>query len=175
MRILPMAFYCKDPWDPVIKQVAGLTHNHKISQACCWIYVYLAQALAGGIPLDVAIEQIPSYTSVLYDDTWGDVEKIMEYPKPREEVKSTGYVVDTLDAALWALRSTDNYRDCILAAVNLGDDTDTVAAVAGGLAGIMYGFDKDYGIPWTWIQHLRYRKEIMDIYIRFLGGIANVK
>lgn len=175
MRILPMAFYCKDPWDPVIKQVAGLTHNHKISQACCWIYVYLAQALAGGIPLDLAIEQIPSYTSVLYDDTWGDVEKIMEYPKPREEVKSTGYVVDTLDAALWALRSTDNYRDCILVAVNLGDDTDTVAAVAGGLAGIMYGFDKDYGIPWTWIRHLRYREKIMDIYLRFEGAIGNVK
>lgn len=175
MRILPMAFYCNEPWDPVIKQVAGLTHNHLISHSCCRIYVYLAQALASGMPLEIALEQLPSYSAILADNAWDYVEHILDYPKPRDEVKSSGYVVDTLDAALWALRSTDNYRDCILAAVNLGDDTDTVAAVAGGLAGIMYGFDKDYGIPWTWIRHLRYREKIMDIYLRFEGGISNVK
>lgn len=50
----------------------------------------------------------------------------------RDEIKSTGYVVDTLEAALWCVLKTDSYRDCVLTAVNLGGDTDTVAAVAGG-------------------------------------------
>jgi ADP-ribosylglycohydrolase len=55
---------------------------------------------------------------------------------PEEEVRSSGYVVDTLEAAIWCLMNTDNYKDCVLKAVNLGDNTDTVAAVAGGLAGM---------------------------------------
>lgn len=56
-------------------------------------------------------------------------------------IKSSGYVVDTLEAAIWCLLNTDSYKYCVLKAVNLGEDTDTVAAVAGGLAGILYGYD----------------------------------
>ena len=175
MRILPLAFVCESPWDPEIREVAGLTHNHPISHTCCWIYVYLAQALLSGQSLELALSLLSAYVSEVDSDIRKVIKGFLKDPKPRDEVKSTGYVVDTLDAAIWALRTTDNYRDCILTAVNLGGDTDTIAAVAGGLAGIMYGFDKDDGIPWTWIQHLRYRKEIMDIYIRFLGGVSNVK
>jgi ADP-ribosylglycohydrolase len=59
----------------------------------------------------------------------------------RDEIKSTGYVVDTLEAALWCLMTTTDYKSCVLKAVNLGEDTDTVAAVAGGLAGALYGYD----------------------------------
>lgn len=58
-----------------------------------------------------------------------------------EEIKSTGYVVHSLEAALWCLLTTDSYRACVLKAVNLGDDTDTVAAIAGGLADARYGYD----------------------------------
>lgn len=175
MRILPMAFASEGPWDPAIKQVAGLTHNHPISHACCWIYVCLARGLAHGLPLNAALEDLPSYAASLYNEAGQEIQRVTDYNKTREQIKSTGYVVDTLEAAIWALATTHSYKDCILTAVNLGGDTDTIAAVAGGLAGILYGFDKDNGIPWTWIQHLRYRKEIMDIYIRFLGGIANVE
>lgn len=70
----------------------------------------------------------------------------------RDEIRSSGYVVDTLEAALWCLLRTDNYTDAILTAINLGDDTDTIAAVAGGLAGIMYGVGGDKGIPEEWIK-----------------------
>ena len=68
--------------------------------------------------------------------------------------KSTGYVVDTLEAALWCLYHTDNYRDCVITAVNLGDDTDTVAAVAGGLAGLLYGYGGKNGIPEEWVKKI---------------------
>ena len=176
MRILPMAFVRSSyPCEPTIKDVAGLTHNHSISHACCLTYVYLAQELEYGISLDVALKELSFYAADVCDQEWEEIEHVMDYRKEREQIKSTGYVVDTLEAAIWALATTHSYKECILTAVNLGGDTDTIAAVAGGLAGILYGFDKDNGIPWTWIQHLRYRKEIMDIYLRFEGAIGNVK
>ena len=72
----------------------------------------------------------------------------------------SGYVVDTLEAALWCLLNTEDYSSCILRAVNLGEDTDTVAAVAGGLAGIYYGLG---GILESWRDTLRNKEAIEDI------------
>ncbi|MCD8316495.1 MAG: ADP-ribosylglycohydrolase family protein, partial [Eggerthellaceae bacterium] len=77
---------------------------------------------------------------------------------PLEEINSSGYVVDTLEAAIWALANTKSYEDCVLAAVNMGSDTDTVGAVAGALAGIVYGFDL---IPEKWVETLR-GKDIIE-------------
>lgn len=68
---------------------------------------------------------------------------------PEDEIRSTGYVVDTLEAALWCFLNTENYKDCVLKAVNLGGDTDTIASVAGGLAGTYYGKEN---IPAEWIS-----------------------
>ena len=74
------------------------------------------------------------------------------------EIKSSGYVVDTLEAAIWCFMNTDTYKDCVLKAVNLGEDTDTVAAVAGGLAGLYYGIE---AIPQEWMNILP-KKEWID-------------
>lgn len=79
---------------------------------------------------------------------------------PESEIKSSGYVVDTLEAALWCFLNTENYRDCVLKAVNLGDDTDTVGAVAGGLAGLYYGMDH---IPKEWIEMIPKKEWIMEL------------
>jgi ADP-ribosylglycohydrolase len=76
---------------------------------------------------------------------------------PENEIKSSGYVVDTLEAALWCLLTTDGYEECVLRAVNLGGDTDTVAAVAGGLAGALYGYE---AIPEKWRKTLIKREYI---------------
>ncbi len=81
----------------------------------------------------------------------------------REEIRSSGYVVDTLEAALWCVLKTDSYRDCVLTAVNLGEDTDTVAAVAGGLAGIAYGCGGANGIPDEWIAQVPRREWIQAL------------
>ncbi len=65
---------------------------------------------------------------------------------PEHFIKSSGYVVDTLEAALWCLLNASSYKECVLKAVNLGEDTDTVAAVAGGLAAfimVMKAFPKN--------------------------------
>ena len=77
--------------------------------------------------------------------------------RPADDVRSGGYVRDTLDAALWCLANTSSYAECALAAVNLGDDADTTAAVAGALAGIVYGVK---GIPPEWLSRLRGREVI---------------
>jgi len=70
---------------------------------------------------------------------------------PEAEIKSDGYVVSSLEAAIWCLLNTASYKDCVLRAVNLGEDTDTVAAIAGGLAGALYGYDE---IPLAWRKKL---------------------
>ena len=84
----------------------------------------------------------------------------------RSEIRSGGYVVDTLEAALWCLLNTDNYADCVLEAVNLGRDTDTTAAVAGGLAGLAYGYD---AIPKAWLEKLK-GQTIIDACCDSLSG-----
>lgn len=70
---------------------------------------------------------------------------------PREQVRSGGFVLDTLGAALWCALHTESYKDCVLAAVNLGDDSDTTACVAGAIAGAIYGYED---IPSEWISTL---------------------
>ena len=81
-----------------------------------------------------------------------------------DSIASSGYVVATLEAALWCFLNTDNYRDCVLKAVNLGKDTDTVAAVAGSFAGITYGME---GMPQHWIDQLARLDWILDMCRRF--------
>ena len=93
----------------------------------------------------------------------------------RDEIKSTGYVVDTLEAALWCNLNSSSFRECILLAVNLGDDTDTVAAVAGGLAGIIYGVGGERGIPEEWINQLAKKEWIADLCGKFEKSLGKEK
>lgn len=86
---------------------------------------------------------------------------------PKNEIKSSGYVVDTLEAAFWSFLNTDSYKDCVLKAVNLGYDTDTVACVAGSIAGLYYG-----EIPEEWINAIRNRKLIDKIIKAFTEAIG---
>lgn len=75
-------------------------------------------------------------------------------------IQSTGYVVYTLEAALWSFIHNDNYKDTILSAVNLGSDTDTIAALTGALAGLYYGYDS---IPKEWLNTLVQRDYIENL------------
>lgn len=76
---------------------------------------------------------------------------------PEDEIETSGYVVHTLEAALWCLLHTNSYKECTLKAVNLGRDTDTTACVAGALAGIAYGYES---IPAEWIEKLQAKDTI---------------
>ena len=76
-----------------------------------------------------------------------------------DTIKSSGYVIDTLEASIWCLLTTSNYKEAVLKAVNLGNDTDTTAAITGGLASLIYGVD---AIPTEWINVLARKEEIID-------------
>lgn len=79
--------------------------------------------------------------------------------KQPPEIRGTGYVVHSLEAALWAFYQTDNFRDGALLAVNLGDDADTTGAIYGQIAGAGYGIE---GIPAEWREHLAMRDLLED-------------
>lgn len=134
MRILPLAFF--DVSDEEIEQVSALTHANEISKYYCVEYVKIAKQIINGKTLFEIL---------------GEAEAYRRATVQRSSVSSSGYVIDTFDAAIWCLLNTSSYKDCVLTAVNLGDDTDTVAAVAGGLAGLYYGAEK---IPKKWIEKI---------------------
>ena len=83
---------------------------------------------------------------------------ISEYSE--NEIDSSGYVVSTLEAALWCLLTSNSYEETVLKAVNLGYDTDTTAAVAGGLAGIYYGYES---IPKEWVDQIARKDDVKDL------------
>lgn len=144
MRMAPCAFYHLT--DTEIEQVSAITHAHEISMTACVQYVRILEGLVNHVPPHKAITD----SGFPFDPTI-----------PRTEVESDGFVLHTLNAALWCLSNTDNYQDCVLTAVNLGEDTDTTASVAGALAGAVYGFES---IPQEWVGKLRGR-ELLDMYV----------
>ena len=166
MRILPLAFTDCDY--ETVNAVSSLTHAHEISKAACRVYVYIARQLLQGKTLEEiyncfgmkqsTFERLPILKGLT-----------------RDEIKSTGYVVDTLEAALWCNLNSNSYRECILMAVNLGDDTDTVAAVAGGLAGIIYGVGGEQGIPEEWINQLARKEWIEELCGKFEKSLGKEK
>jgi ADP-ribosylglycohydrolase len=145
MRILPLAFV--NCGMSVVVDVSALTHGHYISRVACGIYCNIAQHLIKGETKHEAVTNAPYYT---LPAEFSRLSRIGELS--RDEIKSTGYVMDTLEAALWCFLTTESYKDCVLTAVNLGEDTDTIAAIAGGLAGIYYGTGGEKGIPEDWIE-----------------------
>jgi ADP-ribosyl-[dinitrogen reductase] hydrolase len=170
MRILPLLFAIKDK--PVqqryewTKKVSGITHAHVRSVISCFYYLEFAQQLLDGKDkfaiytdlktsisahlksLDINLAEITLFDRLLDGD-------IFEFKQT--EIASSGYVLHTLEASIWCLLTTDNYSDAVLKAVNLGDDTDTTAAVTGGLAGILYGLEN---IPADWKNGLARHDDI---------------
>lgn len=142
MRILPLAF--TDATRSEVREVSAITHANPVCTEACVEMVRLARLLICGASPRLVVSS-SDYSHVLDMD--------------RDEVRSGGYVLDTMEAALWCLVNTDSYSECVLEAVNLGDDTDTTACVAGGLAGIVYG---SWSIPDEWYEALRFRRRIAD-------------
>lgn len=161
MRILPVAMLPDSTYKQVdILSVAHLTHAHFISDFACLVYTAIVENLMNGMKKEEAV-----FAGIQrLQHNIENISMLSEYSRlpniqqlQRAEIKSSGYVVDTLEAALWCFLNTNTYRDCVLAAVNLGEDTDTMAAVAGGLAGIYYGCGGESGIPDEWIAQIPLR------------------
>lgn len=167
MRILPIAMLANYPEKQnELLKVTHLTHAHFISDFGCLIYTAIVENLMNGVPKDEAIlNGIQKFKPQLETVSMlGDYFRLIDIEwLERTFVKSSGYVVDTLEAALWCFLNTNSYRECVLTAVNLGEDTDTVAAVAGGLAGIYYGCGGESGVPDEWVAQIPRREWIEDL------------
>lgn len=144
MRILPLAFL-PGISDEAIADVSALTHDSSVCKELCIIYVHIARELIQRADLKTAISR-----SVSPDSNYRHLLDIENFP--REEIGNTEHAPVALTAALWCLSHTRSYKGCVLEAVALGGDTDTIAAIAGGLAGIMYGYR---AIPKLWLMQLR--------------------
>ena len=179
MRIMPVSLYnyfknvSKKESIRNVHEVSALTHAHERSLIACGIYDFIVRELIKSpekASVNISLKKAQKY--------YADYKDLKRYDRIFDEafintninqIKSSGYVVDTLEAAIWCLLNTDNYKDCVLKAVNLGEDTDTVAAVAGGLAGILYGYES---IPKEWINTLVKNDMIYKLCDEFVKGIC---
>lgn len=175
MRILPIAFYgIKLSEQELIKlteEVSSLTHGHKRSKLACIFYVEFAIQIILGYEkrevLDRTIAFIENNCANIYRDELSNFRRILSKEivnVVENEIKSTGYVIDTLEAVLWIFFHTDGYREAILKAINLGGDTDTIAAIVGGIAGIYYGLNN---IPNEWLQSIAKKEELYKMFEQF--------
>lgn len=142
VRTAPLAMLDHiEPYD--IREVSAITHAHPVAEWSC-------------VTLCDMLRTIRNVGTPAKGDLWHRYGYIAS--RPVEAVKSDGYCEHTLEAALWCFLNTSSYADCVLAAVNLGDDTDTTAAVAGAIAGVYYGFE---AISPKWVDQLR-GKAVID-------------
>lgn len=171
MRILPIAFYSykRQIEERYIKDYATLTHGHIRSTLCCLHYTYVVHHLLDDLSiaksLHLANEQLLEKL-INYPEERSHFERIFSIETlQRDDIKSNGYVIHTLEAVYWSLLNSDSYYDTIFNAVHLGNDTDTIAAIAGGLAGIHY---EELNIPADWMELIPKRQEIDTLIDRFV-------
>lgn len=173
MRIFPLLFYIKDKTIDerylITKQVSSITNGHIRSVVACFYYLEFAgQILSGKNKFDIYADLQTEVANYLKSQSVSSAE-ISQFDRllknnihelHEDDIQSSGYVLHTLEASIWCLLTTGNYQDAVLKAVNLGKDTDTTGAVAGGLAGLLYGFDN---IPASWISQLARKDDIGDL------------
>ena len=148
-------------------------HGHPVSQLCCTIYIMAAREMFLGekdkeAALRAGFKKGYEDSCACHFPEIKAIEKNVHMKSPKT-IKSDGYVVNTLTAAFWCFLHTNSYEKCVRTAIKLGDDTDTTAAVAGGLAGIYYGFEK---IPKYYLENLGLR-HIVWIYTILLSASSS--
>lgn len=175
MRMLPIALYCfykniKDDNEifTLVKNSSSITHAHDISILGCYIYVRYV------ISLLETKNKISSYNFIKKLDYSMFIEEVkLEYSRiifsdistlNINDINSSGYVVDTLEAVFWIILNCSSYNESIIGAINLGGDTDTIGAITGSIAGILYGYDN---ISKRWISKLKNKDYIDEIIIKF--------
>lgn len=165
MRILPIAYITNDY--KIIENVSSLTHSHDISKIACCLYCEIANQLLNNKKLTIkkavriASEKIIQYYhGNEHLNVYNRIFNESIYIADLESVKSSGYVVDTLESVIYVLGNTESFEDALLKAVNLGSDTDTIGAICGGIAGIYYGFDE---IPSEWLNTIKGIDKILEL------------
>ncbi|HEV2747763.1 MAG TPA: ADP-ribosylglycohydrolase family protein [Allosphingosinicella sp.] len=155
MRLAPAALHglANGGGSEAARRQSATTHGAAACLDACEHFTGLLIMAMNGESRDAvlapqAVEAEPAIAAILAGSWRG---------KARQEIRSSGYVAHSLEAALWAIGETGSFRDAVLLAANLGDDADTTAAVTGQLAGALYG---QSGIPAEWLDKLAWRERI---------------
>ena len=148
MRFAPSYLLAQKESDPVkvMHEISDLTHSsERVREVVDRFAKVLGEHMAGKRTVEVS-----PYTT-------------------REEVNNSGWAVSTLDAALWAFNTTETFEAALVAAVNLGGDSDTIGDVCGQIAGAYYGFD---AIPDRWVKAVKTWEKVDDLIERFLEAVG---
>jgi len=176
MRILPISLWTSrlpiDEQIDLTHKCSKITHGHIRSQVCCAVYSIIVRMLLEGVAKDGVLEKAIEDTRVVYleDSRWGKpfLEEL-KLVEGYEQRTGSGYVVDCLLSSLDALTPARDFAEAVEDAIRYGNDTDTTAAVTGGLAGLIYGLE---GIPASWRESLRLEDETRVIIGRFADNFA---
>ncbi|KAI9824567.1 MAG: hypothetical protein M1832_001656 [Thelocarpon impressellum] len=174
MRVAPIGLVYRNDLDQAGHYAtlsSEVTHPYTTNGEACHLYTRLvALAARGGATKDRLAADISRFE---FSDETLKARFTKHRPHPvwsevrEDEISSSGYVVNSLEAALWAFFTTDGFRDGAIKVVNLGDDADTVGAIYGGLAGAFYGLD---AIPNDWLRDLQKREVVEEV----ASALANV-
>ncbi len=175
MRILPVplaSLSCDlDTFCDRISRASAITHAHDRSKLACVLHGLFVCALISGD----GSAQAHAKAATEFRERFGSHVEFSHFApllnpdlasQPDIAIQSSGYVVHTLIASIWCLLTTNTFAECVLKAVNLGDDTDTTGCVAGGLAGFHYGMD---AIPAGWVAALPRQADLTKVFQTFLG------
>ena len=177
MRIMPACLYCyvKGMSDGeavrAVHAVGSLTHAHIRSNIACGLYFFMIRSVLDGEgSLAERMQKGLDRGFAYYEKALADHENLEYYSRlrnleqfartPAEGIQGSGYVVETLEAVVWTLITTGSFEEALLKVVNLGRDTDTTGAIAGGLAALYYGYD---AIPAAWIDEIKKKEWIEEL------------
>ena len=181
MRILPISLYSiynkLDEREEIelLNNCSSLTHGHEISKLGCKIYTdYIKKILTGKDKKEAFYEIINKDYSNYYSTNSIDKYKRLLNPEfvnlNVSQIKSSGYIVDTLEASIWCILNTTSYEEAVVKAINLGEDTDTIGAITGPLAGIIYGSER---IPQRWTSKLKNKEYLTNLIDNYTETLSN--
>ncbi len=165
MRLAPVPIFFHSDWADVIHysgESSRTTHGSaECVDACRLLGSMLFKALDGQSKDEILFgSHLPKSEARLFSAKIQAIANGQYRSKSIQKISGNGYVVNSLEAALWCFYKTESYREAVLMAVNLGDDADTTAAVVGQIAGAYYG---EAGIPAAWLQRLTMRDEMRTL------------
>ncbi len=183
MRIAPLIFYTYsmgiEDRMKIVHEVSSITHAHPRSLIACGFFVDLGINILRGMSREAAYHRTTKFIQEYYSfapfaDELKHFKRIIDgeiWHLEEREIKSTGYVVHTLESALWSFISAKNFEEAVLKSVNLGEDTDTTGAVTGAISGLYFGYE---AIPKSWREKIARKDELIalaDKYANVLGII----
>lgn len=184
MRILPAALFFHGL--PVnnflehIHEVSSITHAHPRALIGCGLYSLMIRELLKTNDKVAALHRAVALALEFYNKDPEFKNQLCQYIRilsfelltlEEQDIRSSGYIVDTLEAALWCFLRNESTSSILLSAVNLGLDTDTTGTVAGGLAGVQYGLDD---IPENWLDSLARKEEVIELVNQFTSAINGI-